>query len=99
MLAHNTSLHHLALSWNTISDPGAHDFAKVLKHNSTLQQLDMADNRISSGGATELARALEVCAFFIFIFFILTFWLDMADCLCVCLFVCMRCLCVFVSFM
>ena len=62
MLAHNTSLHHLALSWNTISDPGAHDFAKVLKHNSTLQQLDMADNRISSGGATELARALEVCA-------------------------------------
>jgi len=92
MLAHNTSLHHLALSWNTISDPGAHDLAKVLKHNSTLQQLDMADNRISSGGATELARALEVCAS-------PPPLLAMADCLCVCLFVCMRCLCVFVSFM
>ena len=51
---------HLAMSWNTISDPGAHDLAEVLKLNKTLEVLDIGDNRISSVGATDIARALEV---------------------------------------
>jgi len=57
MLKENTTLQHLAMSWNTISDPGAHDLANVLKENNTLEVLDMADNRISSAGATHLARS------------------------------------------
>jgi Ran GTPase-activating protein (RanGAP) involved in mRNA processing and transport len=38
-------LKQLRMSWNTISDDGAHQLAAVLPRNTTLEVLDIADNR------------------------------------------------------
>jgi hypothetical protein len=41
----NCTLKQLRMSWNTISDDGAHQLAAVLPRNTTLEVLDIADNR------------------------------------------------------
>ena len=51
-------LQHLDLSYNQISDRGAHQLASVLQERTTLQSLDLTYNKIGPSGARSIADAL-----------------------------------------
>ena len=62
MLKVNTMLTHLNLSYNTLSDIGAHCIFQGLQHNSTLVHLDLSITGIVAGEDTvqSLAKMLEL---------------------------------------
>ena len=55
----NTTLTHLIIANNRLTDESARAFASLLKENDTLIELDLNYNRIADEGAGELASALK----------------------------------------
>jgi Ran GTPase-activating protein (RanGAP) involved in mRNA processing and transport len=58
-LRHNTTLEHLHLSENCITDRGIQLFAAELRNLKTLKTLDLFQNEFSAAGAKYLLEALE----------------------------------------
>ena len=58
VLAVNTTLTDLDLSWNGIGDNGARSLSEALQVNTTLTDLDLSGNGIGASGAGFLSKAL-----------------------------------------
>jgi len=57
-LIKNTSLKHLDLADNKISDNGATSLSNLLIKNTSLTHLNLEDNKISDNGATSISNSL-----------------------------------------